>query len=222
MKKFIVSAILCGSLILTLSGCGNRNNSANSSGENSEQTSSEQTSSEQTSSEQTSSEQTSSEQTSSDQSSTESSSDVNGGGVDNSGLSFPDNRAGRMAAAALRTDSWPAMEVVSEADELGALFSTDEGEVFNLDDLEEFCFCTNLMSAQLNRVIVVKPVNGREGAVEDAVNSYLNYSQTGAAFYPAQEESAAGAVSGKTPDNYIYLIVHKNGAAIADAIRDIQ
>lgn len=216
MKKIFLSAILCGSLILTLSGCGNRNNSDNSSemssGENSEQTSSEQTSSEQTSSEQTS---------------TESSSDVNGGagnegGVDNSGLSFPDNRAGRMAAAALRTDAWPAMEVVSEADELGALFSTDEGEVFNLDDLEEYCFCTNLMSAQLNRVIVVKPVNGREGAVEDAINTYLNYSQTGAAFYPAQEESAAGAVSGKTPDNYIYLIVHKNGAAIADAIRDVQ
>lgn len=199
--------------MLTLSGCGNRNNSDNSSemssGENSEQTSSEE----------------SSEQSS--ESSTESSSDVNGGagnqgGVDNSGLSFPDNRAGRMAAAALNTDAWPAMDVVSEVDEIGAMFSTDEGEVFNLDDLEEYCFCTNVMSAQLNRVIVVKPVNGREGAVEDAINTYLNYSQTGAAFYPAQEESASGAVSGKTPDNYIYLIVHKNGQAIADAIRDVQ
>ena len=213
MKKIILSAILCGSLMLTLSGCGNRNNSDNSSemssGENSEQTSSEE----------------SSEQSS--ESSTESSSDVNGGagnqgGVDNSGLSFPDNRAGRMAAAALNTDAWPAMDVVSEVDEIGAMFSTDEGEVFNLDDLEEYCFCTNVMSAQLNRVIVVKPVNGREGAVEDAINTYLNYSQTGAAFYPAQEESASGAVSGKTPDNYIYLIVHKNGQAIADAIRDVQ
>ncbi|MBP1563002.1 MAG: DUF4358 domain-containing protein [Oscillospiraceae bacterium] len=210
MKKIILSAILCGSLILTLSGCGNRNNSDNSS-ESSAASSSEQTSSEQTSSEQTSSEESSSEQTSGAN-----------GGVDNSGLSFPDNRAGRMAAAALRTDAWPAMDVVSEADEIGAMFSTDEGEVFNLDDLEEFCFCTNLMSAQLNRVIVVKPVNGREGAVEDAINTYLNYSQTGAAFYPAQEESAAGAVSGKTADNYIYLIVHKNGGAIADAMKDVQ
>lgn len=213
MKKIILSAILCGSLVLSLSGCGNRNNdnsdnsSEMASGENSEQTSSEQTSSE--------------------ESSTENSSDVNGGtgnegGVDNSALSFPDNRAGRMAAAALRTDAWPAMDVVSEVDEIGAMFSTDEGEVFNLDDLEEYCFCTNVMSAQLNRVIVVKPMNGREGAVEDAINTYLNYSQTGAAFYPAQEESAAGAVSGKTPDNYIYLIVHKNGAAIADAIANVQ
>ena len=216
MKKIFLSAILCGSLIFTLAGCGNRNNSDNSSemssGENSEQTSESSTES-------------SSDQSS--ESSNENSSDVNGtagteGGADNSALSFPDNRAGRMAAAALRTDVWPAMDVVSEADMIGSMFSTDEGEVFNLDDLEEYCFCTNVMSAQLNRVIVVKPVNGREGAVEDAINTYLNYSQTGAAFYPAQEESAAGAVSGKTPDNYIYLIVHKNGGAIADAIANVQ
>ncbi|MCI7691678.1 MAG: DUF4358 domain-containing protein [Oscillospiraceae bacterium] len=214
MKKIILSAILCGSLILTLAGCGNKNNdnSDSSSGVSSEESSSEQSSSE-----------------SSSENSGESSSENSGGagtgnegGVDNSALSFPDNRAGRMAAAALRTDVWPAMDVVSEVDMIGAMFSTDEGEVFNLDDLEEYCFCTNVMSAQLNRVIVVKPVNGREGAVEDAINTYLNYSQTGAAFYPAQEESAAGAVSGKTPDNYIYLIVHKNGGAIADAIANVQ
>lgn len=214
MKKIILSAILCGSLILTLAGCGNKNNdnSDSSSGVSSEESSSEQSSSE-----------------SSSENSGESSSENSGGagtgnegGVDNSALSFPDNRAGRMAAAALRTDVWPAMDVVSEVDMIGAMFSTDEGEVFNLDDLEEYCFCTNVMSAQLNRVIVVKPMNGREGAVEDAINTYLNYSQTGAAFYPAQEESAAGAVSGKTPDNYIYLIVHKNGAAIADAIANVQ
>lgn len=214
MKKIILSAILCGSLVLSLSGCGNRNNdnSDSSSGVSSEESSSEQSSSE-----------------SSSENSGESSSENNGGagagnegGVDNSALPFPDNRAGRMAAAALRTDVWPAMDVVSEVDMIGSMFSTDEGEVFNLDDLEEYCFCTNVMSAQLNRVIVVKPMNGREGAVEDAINTYLNYSQTGAAFYPAQEESAAGAVSGKTPDNYIYLIVHKNGQAIADAIADVQ
>lgn len=213
MKKIFLSAILCGSLIFTLAGCGNRNNSDNSSeissGENSEPTS-EQSSEE-----------------SSEQTSTQSSSDENGGagaesGADNSTLPFPDNRAGRMAAAALNTDVWPTMDIVSEADMIGSMFSTDEGEIFNLDDLEEYCFCTNVISAQLNRVIVVKPVNGREGAVEDAINTYLNYSQTGAAFYPAQEESAAGAVSGKTPDNYIYLIVHKNGQAIADAIANVQ
>lgn len=219
MKKIFLSAILCGSLILTLSGCGN-NNSDNSSEISSSDEGSEQSSADQSSDDQSSSEQSSTEQSTTDRPPANQSPED--GGADNSALPFPDNRAGRMAAAALNTDVWPTMDIVSEVDMIGSMFSTDEGEVFNLDDLEEYCFCTNVISAQLNKVIVVKPINGREGAVEDAVNAYLSYAQTGAAFYPAQEESAAGAVSGKTPDNYIYLIVHQNGGAIADAIRDVQ
>ena len=209
MKKIILSVILCGSLALTLAGCGNNNGGSDmSSGESTEESSTSESSSESSSS------------------SLESSSDINDLDnsnpiVDNSGLDYPDNRAGRMAAAALNTDEWPYMQVVSDPELIGTMFSTDSGETFNLDDLEEFCFCTNLISAQLNEVIVVKPVNGREGAVQDVLDSYLNYTQNGAAFYPDQEISAAGAVSGKTADNYMYLIVHENGAAIADAIRDV-
>lgn len=212
MKKIILSVLLCGSLALTLAGCGNNNNSSDSSSDMS------------TSTEESSSSESSSENSSSG---IESSSDTNdfddpNAGVDNSGLDFPDNRAGRMAAAALKTDAWPYMEVVSDPELIGTMFSTDNGETFNLDDLEEFCFCTNLISSQLNEVIVVKPVNGREGAVQDVLDSFLNYTQNGAAFYPDQEISAAGAVSGKTADNYMYLIVHENGSSIADAIRDVQ
>lgn len=210
MKKIILSVLLCGSLALTLAGCGNNNGGSDmSSGESTEESSSSESSS------------------GSSSSSLESSSDINDFDnsnpiVDNSGLDYPDNRAGRMAAAALNTDEWPYMQVVSDPELIGTMFSTDKGETFNLDDLEEFCFCTNLISAQLNEVIIVKPVNGREGAVQDVLDSYLNYTQNGAAFYPDQEISAAGAVSGKTADNYMYLIVHENGAAIADAIRDVM
>ncbi len=210
MKKIILSVLLCGSLALTLAGCGNNNGGSDmSSGESTEESSSSESSSVSSSS------------------SLESSSDINDFDnsnpiVDNSGLDYPDNRAGRMAAAALNTDEWPYMQVVSDPELIGTMFSTDKGETFNLDDLEEFCFCTNLISAQLNEVIIVKPVNGREGAVQDVLDSYLNYTQNGAAFYPDQEISAAGAVSGKTADNYMYLIVHENGAAIADAIRDVM
>lgn len=213
MKKIILSVILCGSLALTLAGCGGNNSSSDMSSDMSSGESVEESSS--------------SESTNESSSGLESSSDINdlddpNAGVDNSGLDFPDNRAGRMAAAALKTDAWPYMEVVSDPELIGTMFSTDKGETFNLDDLEEFCFCTNLISAQLNEVIVVKPVNGREGAVKDVIDSYLAYTQNGAAFYPDQEISAAGAVTGKTADNYIYLIVHENGAAIADAIADVQ
>lgn len=212
MKKIILSVLLCGSLALTLAGCGNNNNSSDSSSDMSSST--EESSSTESSSE-------------SGSSGIESSSETNdfddpNEGVDNSGLDFPDNRAGRMAAAALKTDAWPYMEVVSDPELIETMFSTDKGETFNLDDLEEYCFCTNLISAQLNEVIVVKPVNGREGAVQDVLDSFLTYTQNGAAFYPDQEISAAGAVSGKTADNYMYLIVHENGSAIADAIKDVQ
>lgn len=213
MKKIFMSVMLCGSLALTMTGCGNNGNDSGESSVSSP------------SSPESSSEESSDSSDSSDESSDES--DAGGdktdeSGVDNSTLAFPENRAGRMAKAALGEDNWPAMDIVSEPEMVGAMFSTADGEVFNLDDLEEHCFCTNVISAQLYKVIVVKPVNGREGAVEDAVDKYLDYSQNGAAFYPEQEESAAGAVSGKTADNYIYLIVHKNGQAIADAIKDVQ
>ncbi len=219
MKKIFMSVMLCGSLALTMTGCGNN---GNDSGESS-------VSSPEESSHESSSEESSSDDSSSDDSSEESSDESGAGGdktdesgVDNSTLAFPENRAGRMAKAALGEGNWPAMDIVSDPEMIGAMFSTADGEVFNLDDLEEHCFCTNVISAQLYRVIVVKPVNGREGAVEDAVGKYLDYSKNGAAFYPEQEESAAGSVSGKTADNYIYLIVHQNGQAIADAIKDIQ
>lgn len=219
MKKIFMSVMLCGSLALTMTGCGNN---GNDSGESS-------VSSPEESSQESSSEESSSDDSSSDDSSEESSDDSDAGGdktdesgVDNSTLAFPENRAGRMAKAALGEDNWPAMDIASDPEMIGAMFSTADGEVFNLDDLEEHCFCTNVISAQLYKVIVVKPVNGREGAVEDAVGKYLDYSKNGAAFYPEQEESAAGAVSGKTADNYIYLIVHKNGRAIADAIKEVQ
>lgn len=221
MKKIFMSVMLCGSLALTMTGCGNN---GNDSGESSV---SSPSSPEESSSEESSSDDSS--DSSSDDSSEESSDESDAGGdktdesgVDNSMLAFPENRAGRMAKAALEEDNWPGMDIVSEPEMVGAMFSTADGEVFNLDDLEEHCFCTNVISAQLYKVIVVKPVNGREGAVEDAIGKYLDYSQNGAAFYPEQEESAAGAVSGKTADNYIYLIVHKNGRAIADAIKDVQ
>lgn len=208
MKKIILSVLLCGSLVLTLAGCGGGNSSDissdMSSGESTEESSSSESSSE--------------NESSADISDDSGSNPI----VDNSSLDYPDNRAGRMAAAALKTDEWPYMQVVSDPEVIGTMFSTDKDVTFNLDDLEEYCFCSNLISAQLNEVIIVKPVNGREGAVQDVLDSYLNYTQNGAAFYPDQEISAAGAVSGKTADNYMYLIVHENGAAIADAIKEVM
>ena len=209
MKKIFLSLIACSLLIFSLTGCTGNSNTSGSSDSSGDSFDDDA--------------QNSSSSSDSGSSSSDSGSDSSdSGGADNSDLEFPANRAGRMAAAAIYADSWPKMDVVSDTDMIDSVFSTDEGIIFNLDDLEEYCFCTNVISAQLYRVIVVKPVDGREGAVEDVMNKYLDYSMNGAALYPAQEESAAGAVSGKTSDNYIYLVVHQNGEAIAEAMKDVM
>lgn len=141
-------------------------------------------------------------------------------GVDNSGLEFPDNRAGALAKAALAEDAWPAVDIVPDAETIGLMFSAD----FNTDSYEEYCFCTNFISVALNKVIVIKPKEGKEEEVSSALDAYLEAVQTdpNIAFYPAQELSAAGAVTGKTDDGYYYMIVHENGADIAAAMVEAQ
>ena len=74
------------------------------------------------------------------------------------------------------------------------------------------------MSAQLLWVIAVKPVAGSEEAVQTALDNFLAVQKENGAFYPSQEESVAGAVSGTTDDGYMYLVIHKNGQAVADAM----
>lgn len=222
MKKIFLTALLSASLGLTLTACKNDGNNENNSGNSSVSSSSNVSANNSQSSSGSSGDSESSSgnsESSPDENSSDSSDDE---GVDNSSISYPDTRSGRMVKSALSTESWPMMEIVTDPEMIDTMFSTANGEVFNLNDLEEYCFCTNLISSQLNKVIVVKPVNGREGAVEDVMDSYLEYSKNGAAFYPEQEVSAAGSVSGKTADNYMYLVVHENGQKIADAIKDIQ
>lgn len=133
-------------------------------------------------------------------------------GIDNSGLPFPENRAGEFAKAALATGNWPAMDIVDDQDFLAALFSAD----FNLESFEEFCFATNIISSQLNKVIVIKPKADNDAEVSAAVDAYLDAvkNDPNIAFYPMQQVSAEGAVKGKTDDGYYYIIVHKDGADI--------
>lgn len=136
-------------------------------------------------------------------------------GADNSGLVYPDSKAGNMAKAAISTDAWPYMDVVV-SEYIEALFNG----TFNLDDCEEYCFVSNSMSTALNKVVVIKPKEGSEDAVSAAVDSYLEAVKTdpNIAFYPGQQASADGAVSGKTDDGYYYLIVHEKGEEIETAM----
>ena len=58
--------------------------------------------------------------------------------------------------------------------------------------------------------------------LEEVMSAYLENIKTNPdlALYPMQQASAEGAVSGKTSDGYLYLIVHENGADIAKALDD--
>lgn len=221
MKKFVSMLLVSAMLLTALTACDNKTNDSGSNPSSSsttnggDSTNNESSSAGDSTSEDSSTPEESStpEDTSdpiSDEPFTDEISEPEG--IDNSGLPFPENRAGEFAKAALATGNWPAMDIVDDQDFLTALFSAD----FNLEYFEEFCFATNIISSQLNKVIVVKPKADNDAEVSAAVDAYLDAvkNDPNIAFYPMQQVSAEGAVKGKTDDGYYYIIVHKDGADI--------
>lgn len=75
--------------------------------------------------------------------------------VDNSGLNYPDNKAGELGKRVLNT-KWSFMDVVDDQDIINFMFS----ENFKLDLCEEYFFATCMMSANLQKVIIIKPKDG--------------------------------------------------------------
>lgn len=213
MKKIVSILLVCAMLTATLTACDtNKPSDTSSSTSSTESSSSESSSSESTT-----------ESSSTDSGSTDDNIVVpddpnnpgdgdDGEGVDNSGLEFPDNRAGALAKAALATDAWPAMDLVTDPEFVSAMFSAD----FNIDSYEEFCLSTNFISAAFNKVIIIKPKAGKEEEVSNAFKSYQEMIQDPSMmYYPAQEIQIAGTVTGETDDGYYYMIVHENGEDIA-------
>lgn len=75
--------------------------------------------------------------------------------VDNSGIEYPDNKAGELAKRVLNTE-WAFMNAVSDQETINMLFSED----FKLDLCEEYFFASSMMSTQLLKVIIIKPKAG--------------------------------------------------------------
>lgn len=75
--------------------------------------------------------------------------------VDNSGLNYPDNKAGELGKRVLNT-KWSFMDVVDDQEIINFMFS----ENFKLDLCEEYFFATCMMSANLQKVIIIKPKAG--------------------------------------------------------------
>lgn len=121
-------------------------------------------------------------------------------------------KALNMAANALAAVEWPAMMEIPDADTASMLLGIDT----TLCD--DFYLSTQLMSAQLNEIIIVKPVEGCEADIQAQLDTHFDYIKTDAAFYPEQEPSAEGAVMGEFDNGYKYIFVHEFGSVVADAV----
>lgn len=76
--------------------------------------------------------------------------------VNNSGLNYPDNKAGELAKRVLNTE-WAYMEVADEQEFVDLLFP---GASIDLDLCEEYFLAGCGMSAVLQKVIIIKPKAG--------------------------------------------------------------
>ncbi len=120
--------------------------------------------------------------------------------------------AAQMAANALTAIEWPAMMNVEDPEMINGFFGIDTGLC------EDFYVSNQMISAQLNEVIIVKPAEGKKDELQAQLDSHFEYIKNDAAFYPEQEPSAEGAVMGELSNGYLYILVHENAQTAADAL----
>ena len=140
---------------------------------------------------------------------------------DTTGYEYPDNRAGDIMMEILNTGEWSMMELQhngteTDAETLSWLYPNLDVSVF-----EEYCLASTAMSANLYKVVVAKPADGKTAEAQKSVDAYYDYikNDPNAVAYPSFEESVAGTVKGQTDDGYLYVIVNTDGAKIQDAVK---
>lgn len=131
---------------------------------------------------------------------------------DSASSDISESIAENYAQTALSAVEFPKMRKISDSNEIDALFG------FNTADFADFSFYTELMGVNLNKVIFVKPADGKHDAVSQALKSYFDETIESGAYYPAQQKSAAAAQFGETPDGFIFIIIHENAQTAVDAI----
>lgn len=192
MKKFAIISAILSAVLLT---------ACNNGGSGSESSSGSATSS-------SSVNESSSGSTTSTSSVNESSSDST------TSSSVDEKKADLYANEALNAVEFPKMTKVETPEEIDAFFE------FNTANYADFSLYMNVMSVQLNRVFVVKPIDGKHDEVYAELEAYLDDLVKTGAYYPAQEASAMGSQMGETADGYIYIIVHEDGLTAVRAIEN--
>ena len=125
-----------------------------------------------------------------------------------------EKKADFYAEIALNSVEFPKMTKVETAEEIDAFFE------FNTANYADFSLYMNVMSVQLNRVFVVKPIDGKHDEVYSELEAYLEDLVRTGTYYPSQEASAMGSQMGETADGYIYIIVHEDGLTAVRAIEN--
>ncbi|HCF82909.1 MAG TPA: hypothetical protein DER68_02830 [Ruminococcaceae bacterium] len=141
------------------------------------------------------------------------SSSTSSSAVSESASQTAESKAEIYAQAALSAVEFPQMRKISDPVEIDALFG------FDTADFADFSFYTELMGVNLNKVIFVKPADGKHDAVSQALKAYFDETVESGAYYPAQQKSAAGALFGETPDGFIFIIFHENAQTAVEVVK---
>lgn len=197
MKKILALAAVLSALTLSLAGCTGGASSDNSASSDSSSGSGEPMTSESHESAATGGEDSAPSDILTGETSGDNSSD---------GSESTERTAAALGEAVKNAVEFPAME--------------DANADFDVTDIEvvDSFYSVNLMSPQLYRIVIIKPTEETKDAAAKKIEEYAEYMKTEAAFYPDQEISAAGTVSGVTPDGFYYVIVHEDGAKAEEAL----
>lgn len=197
MKKILALAAVLSALTLSLAGCTGGASSDNSASSDSSSGSGEPMTSESHESAATGGEDSAPSDILTGETSGDNSSD---------GSEIAERTAAALGEAVKNAVEFPAME--------------DANADFDVTDIEvvDSFYSVNLMSPQLYRIVIIKPTEETKDAAAKKIEEYAEYMKTEAAFYPDQEISAAGTVSGVTPDGFYYVIVHEDGAKAEEAL----
>lgn len=197
MKKILALAAVLSALTLSLAGCTGGASSDNSASSDSSSGSGEPMTSESHESAATGGEDSAPSDILTGETSGDNSSD---------GSESAERTAAALGEAVKNAVEFPEME--------------DANADFDVTDIEvvDSFYSVNLMSPQLYRIVIIKPTEETKDAAAKKIEEYAEYMKTEAAFYPDQEISAAGTVSGVTPDGFYYVIVHEDGAKAEEAL----
>lgn len=118
-----------------------------------------------------------------------------------------------LADVVLNSIEWPMMGEQTDEVYLYDYFGLD------MTKIEEVCAMQNLMSTQLNEIIIIKPSEGNNDDIKTSLEAHLNKLKTELAFYPSQAEAAEAAIVSEYK-GYLYLICHTESITAEEALTE--